>query len=76
MKGPNHVHCAKCCYAVINEKASAYTQKKRELKWAAIQCACTYSEFHLALLNVSPNGDRLDFISWEGCKSGVRRKAV
>ena len=76
MKDRKHVRCAECRYAMFNEKASAYTQKKRELKWAAIQCTCTYSEYHKATLNISLNGDRQDFVSWDGCKNGVKREAV
>ena len=76
MKDRKHVHCADCHYAVINKKTSVYTQKKRELKWAAISCACTNSEYHLATLNLSPNGVRQDFISWDGCKYGKRRDVV
>ena len=46
---------------------------KQELKWAAYQCGCSDSEYHKALLNVTPNGDKQECISWSGCEYGERR---
>jgi len=76
MKNPKHVRCAECRYAVVNETISEYPQKKRKLKWVDIQCACTYSEYHRSTLNVSPNGNSQNFVSWGGCKHGKKRDAV
>jgi hypothetical protein len=45
--------------------------EKQTIKWAAIQCDCTYSEYHMALLKITSNGDRLKGIAWQGCESGV-----
>ena len=43
------------------------------LKWAAIECGCSCSEYHKALLNVTPGGDRQTRITWNGCPCGERR---
>jgi hypothetical protein len=43
---------------------------QQRLKWAAIQCTNPASEFYRALLNVSPNGDMLDSVTWSGCVCG------
>ena len=73
MNKPKHIRCAECRYAMIDKRTSVYIQKKQVLKWVGIQCACPDSEYHLALLNVTPNGNRLDFVSWGGCVHGERR---
>jgi hypothetical protein len=46
---------------------------KQTLRWAAIECSNSRSEYHKALLNVSVNGDRQDRVSWSGCEHGERR---
>ena len=46
---------------------------KQDIKWAAYQCACSDSEFHKGLLNVTPNGDKQSRITWIGCEYGERR---
>ena len=46
---------------------------QQTLKWTAIQCANPKSEYHRALLNVTPDGDMLPRITWEGCPLGERR---
>ena len=43
---------------------------KQKLKWAAIECGCPESEYHKALLNVTPNGEKQDYITWSGCEEG------
>jgi hypothetical protein len=40
-------------------------------KWAAIQCVNPDSEYHGALLNVSPSGDKQSRVTWSGCCEGV-----
>jgi len=44
---------------------------RQTLKWAAIQCVCSASEYYRALLNVTVQGDKQHFISWGGCEDGV-----
>ena len=46
---------------------------KQTLIWKAIQCANPDSEYHRSLLNVAPNGDRQDRVTWSGCVEGVER---
>jgi hypothetical protein len=46
---------------------------EQTLKWKAIECANPDSEYHKALLNVSPNGDRQERVTWCGCGEGVGR---
>jgi len=43
---------------------------KQTLKWAAIECGCSDSEYYKALLNVTPGGDKQDRITWSGCPCG------
>ena len=45
---------------------------RQELRWAAIQCACSDSDYHRALLNVTKGGDQQEHISWIGCEYGER----
>jgi hypothetical protein len=71
-----HVRCVECRYAVINKKASLYIPKSREIKWKAIQCVCSNSEYHRATLTLSANGDMQNYISCGGCRHGVKRGAV
>jgi hypothetical protein len=47
--------------------------EEQTLLWAAIQCVCTDSEYHRALLNVTPDGDMQGAITWSGCEFGERR---
>ena len=47
--------------------------EKQTLKWAAIQCVCSDSDYHRALLNVTPHGGMQEEITWHGCKHGVGR---
>ena len=44
---------------------------KQRLVWKAIQCANSDSEYHRSLLNVTPNGDKQQCITWVGCEEGV-----
>lgn len=46
---------------------------KQTLKWAAIQCVCPDSDYHKALLNVTPSGEPQEHITWSGCECGERR---
>ena len=45
---------------------------KQTLKWAAIQCTCSASDYYRALLNINTNGDMLNRIVWSGCPHGER----
>ena len=47
---------------------------KQILKWAAYECGCSESEYYKALLNVTPNGDKQERITWTGCEDGERRR--
>ena len=48
--------------------------EKQTLKWVAVQCACPASEYHMALLNVTLDGNMLQWIAWPGCESGAERR--
>ena len=61
-----HIKCISCRFARLDEKAS-------DRNWTAYECGNHASEFHKALLNVTPNGDKLQRISWGGCEHGERR---
>ena len=66
--------CGKCeCREECELKKSDEICEKQLLKWAAIQCICYDSEYHKALLNVSPKGDKQREVTWGGCEYGDRR---
>ena len=88
------IKCTDCRYAVVDQNASDYTQKrckgceldsdceykgtgsicpKQKLKWAAIQCGCSNSDYYRALLNITPGGDKQEQLCWSGCEDGERR---
>ena len=62
----NHIRCAECRYVRRDEAAS-------DKRWTAYECGCGESEYFKALLNVSPRGEKQDYISWGGCEDGVTR---
>ena len=45
---------------------------RQVLKWAAIQCSNPDSVYVRSLLNVTPHGNKLNEITWGGCKWGVK----
>ena len=47
--------------------------EEQHLKWAAMECGNSDSEFYKALLNVTPGGDTQARITWSGCACGERR---
>lgn len=53
------IKCISCKFAKIDESAS-------NSKWDAYECSNPKSEYHRALLNVTPNGEMLKRISWSG----------
>lgn len=59
----NKIKCSKCQYARVDEAAGG-----RE--WTAYECGNPRSEYYKALLNVTPDGERLRNISWPGCLEG------
>jgi|GEM_PF-1352896 len=41
------------------------------IRWPAIQCACSASEYYRGLLNISVKGDKLAQPGWSGCEDGM-----
>lgn len=60
------VKCISCRFAVIDAAAS-------HKGWTAYKCGNPRSEYHRALINISPEGKRHKRISWSGCELGERR---
>ena len=46
---------------------------QQTLTWAAVQCINPDSEYHRCLLNITPNGDKQQRVTWSGCPLGERR---
>ena len=65
-KTKERVRCISCRYVRVDKKAS-------DKNWTAYECGNSHSEYHNALLNVTPNGDKQYQISWSGCEHGERR---
>lgn len=63
------VKCISCRYAVIDAAAS-------QNGWTAYKCGNPRSEYHRALINISPEGKRHKRISWSGCELGERRVKI
>jgi hypothetical protein len=68
------------CKACKNQKNKQSCGRRQDtmcsnqtLVWAAIECANPDSEYHKALLNVTPNGDKQNCVTWCGCSEGERR---
>ena len=61
-----HIRCNQCRF-VRQDKATS------DKNWTAYECGCSESEYFKALLNVSPKGDKQDYISWNGCEDGEPR---
>jgi hypothetical protein len=60
------IPCISCRYARPDPRAS-------EGGWTAYECGNPESEYHKALLNVTPSGEKQYRITWCGCKCGERR---
>ena len=68
-KTNERVKCISCRYAKEDKKAS-------DRNWKAYKCDNAKSEYHKALLNVTPNGDKQLRITWSGCEHGERRASL
>jgi hypothetical protein len=60
------IKCISCRFAKVDEAAS-------DSKWMAYECSNPQSEYHRALLNVTPDGEKNIRISWSGCACGERK---
>lgn len=60
------IKCISCRFAKLDKGAS-------DSKWKAYECSNPKSEYHRALLNVKPDGEKLTRISWSGCPQGERK---
>ena len=57
------IKCRDCRFARVDENAG-------DRDWTAYECGNPESEYHKALINVTPNGERMKNISWQGCEAG------
>jgi len=62
-----HIRCISCRFARPDKKAS-------DRGWTAYECGNPESEYHKALLNVTPTGEKQYRITWSGCEYGERRE--
>jgi len=62
------IKCDSCRFARPDPKVS-------DKHWTAYECGNPSSEFHKALLNIDPNGNKQDRVTWGGCAQGKRRDA-
>ena len=67
------------CKARINPKCKQSCERRLDtlcsqqmLKWPAIQCTNTESEYYRALLNITLGGDKQERITWACCPLGER----
>lgn len=60
------IRCASCRFARPNPALSTRC-------WVAYTCANRDSEFYMAVLNVSPDGEERTRITWTGCELSERR---
>lgn len=60
------IKCISCKF-VKEDKAAL------EGQWKAYECSNPKSEYHKALLNVTPDGGMLTKVSWAGCPHGERK---
>lgn len=61
----DRIKCSDCKFVKPNEESS-------DKNWTAYECANGRSEYHKALLNVTPSGDKQHRITWIGCAKGER----
>ena len=57
------ITCEYCKYVSPDKSAS-------EWRWTAYKCSNKESDYYGSLLNVTYNGDKLDWICWTGCEHG------
>lgn len=62
------IRCISCRFAREDQAAS-------DRHWTAYECGNSHSEYHKSLLNVTPNGEKQERISWSGCSFGERRSS-
>ena len=60
-----YIKCEECRFARPDEDSSSRL-------WTAYECGNVDSEFYKCLLNVSPQGNKQDRITWRGCELGRR----
>ena len=63
----NEIKCTQCRFVRIDRDAS-------EKGWKAYECGNRNSEYYKALLNVTPRGEMLKRITWEGCEEGEEKE--
>ena len=63
MNVPSHIRCSRCRHVREDPEAS-------ERDWTAYECGNPASEYYKALLNVRPNGDKQQRVTWGGCPCG------
>ena len=83
-----HIPCAMCRFAQADETYSdnmidqilfgddCEDESCCEDDWTAYECDNRQSRYYRSLLNVSPEGDKLPFVAWAGCKHGERTVAA
>jgi hypothetical protein len=59
----SHIRCSLCRFVREDPEAG-------ERDWTAYECGNPDSEYHKALLNVRPNGDKQQRVTWGGCPCG------
>ena len=60
------IKCISCRFAKVDKSAS-------DKNWTAYECGNPNSEYHMALLNISVDGNELKRITWSGCACGERK---
>ena len=60
------IKCKDCIFAKI-------APETKEGGWCGVKCDNRESNCHGALLNVDPNGNKHNYVSWGGCPHGVER---
>ena len=58
-----YIACTQCRFVRPDREAS-------ERKWMAYECRNPDSDSYGSLLNIAPNGEKQDRITWPGCKCG------
>ena len=59
----DYIKCAKCRFAQPDRSASYG-------KWIAYECSNPKSNYYKSLLNITRDGAKLPYISWNGCAYG------
>jgi len=63
------ITCESCKYVRPDQMAS-------EWRWTAYTCINKNSDYYGSLLNVTPSGAKLSWISWTGCELGIRYQVL